>query len=650
LNERPRPLYLQSAHGAVFGVLHLPDGPARRTSVLLCPPFGWDEVCTYRSRREWAIELARAGHPTLRIDLPGAGDGDGSPRDGGRVAAWVGATRAAGAWLRQQTAAERISAIGIGLGGLVAVAAALDEQAIDDLVVWAAPARGRKLARELRAFAGLQDEGLSPNRARRGLDERAQQPASADASGQLEVAGFLMTAETVVELAELDIEKLALDGHGRRATLLGRDGLEPDPRLRTHLQRSGWEVTCLPVQGYGAMMTEPQEAVPPRAVFAAVARWLADAPRAVAETVERQAPGARAVDSEVAIAQASSRLVLDGLCESPFTVPHAERELFGILAEPTGAESVGDICAVLLNAGAIHHIGPNRMWVELARRWATRGVPVARLDLSALGESDGDDDASRNPAARYAPETVDQVRAALDVLQERTGARRFVLVGLCSGAYWSFHTAIADERVACAMMLNPAALIWDPGLDKRRDLRTGLHDASLRRRALRGDISMARLRRIVRWSPNLLLLPLRRVRDALLARRRGGDQLDLALDALRERSTPTLMAFSQHEPLQEELEREGRLARLERWPNIELVSLPGTHHSLRAIESQRAAHAALDSMLEATFGIPPQSERPRSVAPGGGSGAAARQLHPRGKARAGGRLHDAVLDPGADGR
>ena len=63
--------------------------------------------------------------------------------------------------------------------------------------------------------------------------------------------------------------------------------------------------------------------------------------------------------------------------ETPITVEHAHGSLFGVLAEPD-LDVPAPVCAVLLNAGALRHIGPGRMWVELARRWTAKGVPTLR--------------------------------------------------------------------------------------------------------------------------------------------------------------------------------------------------------------------------------------------------------------------------------
>lgn len=145
-------------HGEpIFAIYDDADRTAQSdVDVLICPPFGWDDMCSYRSRRDWAERLARDGHPTLRLDLPGTGDSAGQPGDPGRLDAWTEAITAGAEWLRTQGECRRIAAIGIGLGGLLAWRSASFGAPIDDLVLWAVPSRGKTLVRELRAFSRLE--------------------------------------------------------------------------------------------------------------------------------------------------------------------------------------------------------------------------------------------------------------------------------------------------------------------------------------------------------------------------------------------------------------------------------------------------------------------------------------------------------------
>lgn len=595
---RPRPVYLDRESSPVFGLLHDVDSETPRDiAVLICPPFGWDDVCSYRSRRDWAVHLASGGYATLRFDLPGSGDSAGSPQEPGRLEAWVDATVSAAQWLRSQTGARRVVALGIGLGGLVAGLAVTRRAPIDDLVLWATPARGRTHLRELRAFASLEDRGLSANGARRGSLQLAGREASSP-EGQLEAGGFVMSAETVRALDALDLTELSIpEPAGRHALMLKRDGLPVDPRLKDHLEAAGVAVSVAKVQGYGSMMARPQDAVAPTDAFDEVDRWLGELSRAAVvpgKDGERTA-GTGALPAED---PQGVELEIDGVevRETPFFVGQPSQELFGILAEPVGTRAA-DVCVVLLNAGAIHHIGPNRMWVEVARRWAARGVPVARMDLAALGDSAGDAFTSRDLAALYGRGTIDQVRAILDALEARGAATRFVLGGLCSGAYWSFHGALQEERVVSALLLNPRAFFWDPSLDKMRELRASLHSGTPWRRAAHGDASLAQILALLQWSPKAPLMLARRAVSRRRMRRLGGDELDHAFDSLRDSDKTLTVAFSGEEPLHEELAREGRLKRLDRWPNFSLERLPGVHHSLREVSVQKATHQAIDQAM-----------------------------------------------------
>jgi pimeloyl-ACP methyl ester carboxylesterase len=578
-----RPLYIRGGGEAVFGFFHAPAPGTRAGSpVLIAPPFGWDEICSYRSRREWALELARSGHPVLRIDLPGSGDSGGSPRDPGQLASWSAAVHSAASWLATSTEADGVAAVGIGLGGLVLCRAIAEDAPIRELVLWAVPGRGRSLLRELRVFASLEESpgGAVP-------DNEPGPPPLPD--GFVWAGGFVLSDETARDLERLDVGALELTGRLDRALLLDRDGVSVDERLSAHLERSGADVSAAGGNGYGGMMAQPHQARAPREVFALVATWLAaeNAPALPArQAPPTRAPARESEEVELSIAGSAIR-------ERPFTVAHARAELFGILTEPVHGPRA-PIGAVLLNAGAIRRVGPNRMWVEAARRWAARGVPTLRLDLEGIGDASGDQQRLAELAELYTPALVDQVCSALDALQESGVASRFVLGGLCSGAYWSFHAALRDRRVAAAFMLNPQALFWDESLEASRALRRGVLRSSSWRKLMRGQVPLDRIGDLARRAP--VALP-RRAFARRSARRRGESELADALDALREADKRLRFIFSGNEPLCEELELEGYLASLDRWPNASVEFIPGQVHTLRPVQAQVGAHEALDRSL-----------------------------------------------------
>src|SRR5258705_9537074 len=95
------PIYIGSGPTAAFGQFHEAGvGRSLGVAVLICPPWGWEEIASYRARREWAGRLAAAGHPTLRLDFPATGDSAGLPEDAALVGTWTASVDAAIAWLR----------------------------------------------------------------------------------------------------------------------------------------------------------------------------------------------------------------------------------------------------------------------------------------------------------------------------------------------------------------------------------------------------------------------------------------------------------------------------------------------------------------------------------------------------------------------
>src|SRR6185436_1599981 len=109
------------------------------------------------------------------------------------------------------------------------------------------------------------------------------------------------------------------------------------------------------------------------------------------------------------------------------------------------AETLGEQWVVFLSNRYARRIGPNRLYTASARRWAAQGLPSLRLDVRATGDSGGpEQETVRN---MYSEDGIDDARLALAYLRKEYGARRFVLIGLCSGAFAGFHAALAEPEV-----------------------------------------------------------------------------------------------------------------------------------------------------------------------------------------------------------
>lgn len=559
----------------MFAVFHAPDaGTVAHSAVILCPPFGWDEVCAYRSLRSWGTRLACNGTPVLRPSLPSTGDSGGDARDPQRLEAWTSAICASAEWLRATTQVSRVAAIGLELGGLLAYRAASTGAPIEELVLWATPSRGRTLIRHLKAFSELEQEYFS-----RGLP--TPPPL---APGELEAGGFLLAAATVRELEALDLTALPFSAAALpRVMVLGRDGIPPETRLVEHLQAAGAQVTVARGDGYGEMTSHPQTARPPWLTIGEIDTWLNPGPRG--------AQGAGGSPPLVCSTAARG----ESFTEKTVSIAQDFGALSGVLVEPR-SQPGKDLCVVMLNAGAMRRIGPNRIWVEASRRWAQQGVVSLRLDLEGIGESDGDERPYGHDRGLYVERLVPQVIAALDWAQGQGCGDQFLLVGLCSGAYWALHAALSDLRVRVAFMINPRALVWDEGLASARDFRAfwsrPMSPGQIRR-ALRSH----RIRIVLSWMVRTGGARARGRRPALP--RGSGPRLtiDDVLDRLRRSTARAYFLFAADEPLHLELRRLGHLARLESWPNVKIEYVPVRDHTLRPNWAQQRVNQALDAAL-----------------------------------------------------
>jgi hypothetical protein len=136
----------------------------------------------------------------------------------------------------------------------------------------------------------------------------------------------------------------------------------------------------------------------------------------------------------------------------------SDGQLVGIISHPAppghpaapGPRPSAPAAAIVLNAGVLHRVGPHRLHVLLARRIAAAGTACMRLDLGGIGDSIASSD-----AATFRESAVADTRLAMTGLSTAIGAERFILFGVCSGADNSLATALADNRVAGIILVDP---------------------------------------------------------------------------------------------------------------------------------------------------------------------------------------------------
>jgi len=219
--------WFSSGKYSLLGHVESPEGSCGSRGILIVPPFGWEDVCSYRPLRFLARTLAGNGIPSLRFDLPGTGDSSGDACDTGLFSAWVQAVGDAADDLRACTGVQEVAVLGVRMGAILGLLAAARGANLQDLILWGPSVAGRPVVRELRAFSKL---------------TRAEYSNGAPTPPQpipgLEIGGFLLAPETQRALENLDLSELP-PMPGRRALILTRDDQPADDQLVAALQASG---------------------------------------------------------------------------------------------------------------------------------------------------------------------------------------------------------------------------------------------------------------------------------------------------------------------------------------------------------------------------------------------------------------------------
>jgi dienelactone hydrolase len=570
------PLWLALEPEPIYAVLHTPAaGTLTGHAALLLPAFGWDDECSYRRRRDWATLLAARGITAARFDFPGRENSVGSPLAAGRAESWVTATVEAASWLRQSSGAQRLTAIGVGIGGLVAYQAALAGDAIDDLVLWGVRSSGRAHVRELRAYAAV--------------TAREDDTDSARADDAICIGGHIMSAETAATLSSVDLTRLPLPrAKQRRVLLIGRDAHGIDTKLDDHLARSGADLQRLDSDEYHCLMSPPDLGLKPAKTLPATVEWIAAGGPAATSG------GGGELDAE-AQPQVTTSIIFerDGVLirERLTSLETPAGRLRGIICEPA-AITHASCCLVTVNSGALRHTGPNRMFVELARSAAASGIPAARFDLPGLGDSEGTATRSFERTETDDHASLAVIKAIYDHLEELGVAEEFIAAGFSLSGYLTVRVATTDRRVSGALCVNPTGFVWTEKQRKRvlKDL-----IAAAGPDALRAEPAPRRLPRPL-WPLADRLGQLQRSLDARTRRglarsdllwrlehRRELAGLDVRLQELASARTRMLLLLSDSEQLLRMLERPKPAAKLTRCTRIRVEKLPSQDHLLRPL-------------------------------------------------------------------
>lgn len=423
----------------LFTHYHQPIGPAGSTAYIICPPLGYEGVHCHHTIKVLAERLAAHGIPTFRINYDGTGESAGSDEDPGRVSAWLSSIETAIDVATDLANIHSVGLIGIRIGATLA-ATVSSRRCVSDLVLWEPCVTGAMYVREMQILASATARSLEA--------AAGTLPDIPGIPDGLQAGGYLLTPETIDALGDLKFDEQKPLGK-TRTLVIQRDDRPPNVRLVESLLDAGFDAEAEQLPGHKEMMAgaHPMSSVVPSEIVGHVVEWA---------STKIECSGAPAPE----IPKLSQETEEEGL-RRKIVQFGPKKELFGIITEPVGGVKPDQTDIILFSGGVVPRTAVNRMYVGLAARLAREGHRVLRFDVSGIGESEP---AAGNQWNEIFPTSLlPDARSALEFMADRRSDARFWLIGLCSGGASTFQTAVADERVAGTVMINPAAFYWEPG-------------------------------------------------------------------------------------------------------------------------------------------------------------------------------------------
>src|SRR5215467_1977274 len=102
--------WFRSGNYTLLGHIDFAEAEKPGLGVLIIPPFGWEDVCSYRPLRFLGKTIAEAGIAAMRFDLPGTGNSSGELSDTGLFDAWIQAVDDAANELHEAAQVDRVAA------------------------------------------------------------------------------------------------------------------------------------------------------------------------------------------------------------------------------------------------------------------------------------------------------------------------------------------------------------------------------------------------------------------------------------------------------------------------------------------------------------------------------------------------------------
>ena len=583
------PIVFNTSSGWCSGWLHAANNFKLGVGVLLCSPLGYEANCTHGTYTQLAENLASLGFDVLRFDYQGTGDSAGSDVDPDRVKAWTDSIGSAVNELKRRGNVSRLALFGVRLGATLAAHTASQLGDIESLVMWAPCVTGRSFTRELRAS--------SSNRFKH---KQARNNGSPD---DIEALGFIYTTQTLTDISALDCQNFKAPP-AKRILIIDRDDIARDKAsdlLAALYSSLDIETTHKVLPGYSEMMLEPQAGMLEHTTLDLIADWLSAS--------QLQQDHCLQHDNTTSCLSVNS---IDGLVRETALVFGSHQSLFGVLAEPaefSNSNFRSKTGILMLNVGGNHHIGPNRIYVKMARSWASSGYRAFRFDLAGIGDSRIE--AGFSIKNLYKRDCTADVRAAIDCLEAK-GCEKIIVAGICSGAFVAFQSALVDTRITGQILMNPRLLEYQSEKDEdpiQRAMQSyyksthfykrELLNPEVYRRIWRGEVDV---KGIYKRFQIVLKESFKQKFDGIFQSNSHQKYVLNAFKRLTTQGTNTLLIIAAQDDSRDYIESQlgTQCCQLQGNPKFDMVFLENSDHTFSTTHSQQMVIAKIHEYLEKT--------------------------------------------------
>ncbi len=444
------PLYFGHADKPLMGWLHSIKSnlsiSTQNKAVIICQPLGLDYMNAYRSMRFVADYFALAGIPAFRFDYHGTGDSSGSNLDHDRIPDWLESIQFAQKKVVELTGQKSIGLFGFRLGGTLASLAS-ERNNFDFMILWSAIEKGSRFLREIKALQKTSS-----------IIEQAP-------SDLLEAGGTVYWNETKTSISQISL--LNIKPKVRNILIIPRDDIPSNGNLKDCW--SGKSIDCeqIPLTGSSNMLIDAHLTKVPHKSIETLVNWVMNI-----ETSEPTPTTEISVTNKTIRNTQSFEFNTDDpecIDKKNFKIRESffyfgkDKTHFSIKTESKIGYDSNLPIIILTNSGSNHRVGPSRLYVQLARQWAQHGFLVYRIDLPGLGDSMVKKREDEN--IEYLDKGTNCILKAIDDISQEYKQPRFVVAGLCSGAYFSFQTALNSDHsnIVEILLINPLTFYWERG-------------------------------------------------------------------------------------------------------------------------------------------------------------------------------------------